>query len=133
MMLRFPLAALAFVPFGVHADTIPCTHRYIDSKVREFFNFVQEKPDVKTGVQATKLEDAREIRQAKLTDYNMLVRYCEGRLRLSNGEMLQARFRVGSREDYKRERAEDLQICWEDTTYGETSVIDQSLGCKADK
>ena len=130
MLLRLAFAAFALMPFKAEADTIPCTHRYVDSKVREFFNYIQEKPEVKTGVRAIKIEDARETRQHNLTEQNLLIRYCEGKLRLDNEAVLQVYFRVGSREGYKRDRAEDIQACWDDKKYGLVQAIDQNLGCK---
>jgi hypothetical protein len=118
------------MPLAAQGDTIPCAHRYVDAKVREVFNYAQEKPDVKSGIRAVKLEDVQEISQKTLSEANMLIRYCEGRLRLDNGDIIRVHVRVESREDYKRDRAEDLQACWNDVRYGEVQVPDQSLGCK---
>ena len=129
MLLHLAFAAFVLMPLAAQAETIPCTHRYADLKVREFFNYIQEKPDVKTGVRAIRLEEAREIRQHKLAGPNMLIRYCEGKLRLDNGAVLQTYFRLGSREDYKRDRAEDIQTCWNEEKYGSAQIIDQNLWC----
>ena len=131
MLLYLAFAAFVLMPLAAQAETIPCTHRYADLKVREFFNYIQETPDVKTGVRAIKLEETQEIRQHKLTDPNMLIRYCEGELRLNNEAVLQIYFRLGSREGYKRDRAEDIQTCWNEKKYGSAQTIDQSLGCNS--
>ena len=128
MLLHLAFAAFALMPLAAQAETIPCMHRYADLKVREFFNYIQEKPNVKTGVRALKLEEAREIRQHQLTHPNMLIRYCEGKLCLDNEAVLQIYFRLGSREDYKRDRAEDIQACWNEKKYGSAQTIDQNLG-----
>jgi len=130
MLGRLSVGMLAFLlPLKLHADTIPCGHRYAEAKARNLFKFVQQKPDLNTGVTASRLIEIQEVRQARLEEYGMLVRYCEGILLLDNGDRLKIHYRLGSRDAYKADRAEDIQICWQNTKYGVVDVPDQSLGC----
>jgi len=125
------LLASSLSPMIAQADTIPCTHRYVETKLRELFNYVQTKPEVNTGARALKLEQAKEVRQGRLIEQNLFIRYCEGYLRIDQDTVLKIYFRVASREDYKRDRAEDIQACWNDKKFGQVHPIDQSLGCSA--
>src|SRR3954469_10079399 len=95
------------------AATIPCEHRYAQTKVLDIFNYVQEKPQVRTGIKAVRLNDLKEVREARSGEFNMLVRYCRGILDLDNGERVPVVFRVASRDSYKAQRAEDVQACWD--------------------
>ena len=130
MLRRLSVGMLAFLlPLKLHADTIPCDHRFAEAKARDLFKFVQQKPEVNTGVTASRLVEIQEVRQARLEDHGMLVRYCGGILLLDNGDRLKIHYRLGSRDTYKSDRAEDIQICWRNTKYGVVDVPDQSLGC----
>jgi hypothetical protein len=130
MLFRFASVAFALSLSIARADTVPCTHRFVETKVREYFNYVQAKPDVNTGVRAVNLEGVREVRQHRLSEPDVLIRYCAGNLRLDRDLLVPVHFRVASRSDYKRDRAEDIQTCWADPKYGAGQAIDQSLGCK---
>ena len=112
------------------SDTIPCTHRYAEAKVMEIFNYIQSRPETKTEVKALKLGEVTETAAKHLDEIDMLSRYCTGVLDLSNGKKINIRFKLASRESYRRERAEDLEACWDDRNYGRTSVRDKHLGCE---
>lgn len=112
---------------AARADTIPCDHRHVASKVREFFDHVQA--DRKTGFKAGALEGAREVGQEKLPENVALRRFCEANLKVEGGETIVVYVTVTSREGYKKDRAEDVQTCWENKKYGEPAVIGASSGC----
>src|SRR4051812_4977887 len=114
-MFRWLITVGLLLPFNAMSETIPCGHRYAATKVRETFNITQAQTG--TAVRATELEDARETGQTTISEH-MLVRYCEGSLRLNSGEIVQVIFRLASRADYKRERAEDVQVCWRNKKFG---------------
>jgi hypothetical protein len=126
-VLPWMFAILAVGAGAARADTIPCNHRYVTSKVREFFNYVQN--DRKTGFKAVALDGAKEVGQDKLPEHPALRRFCEANLKVEGGEAVLVYITVTSREGYKKDRAEDVQACWENKKYGEPAVVGASSGC----
>lgn len=127
MTILRALPWLVALTAAAHADTIPCDHKYVASKTREFFDYVQQSR--KTGFKSVRLEGAKEVGQEKLPDVGALRRFCEASLTVDGGEAVAVYITVTSREGYKKDRAEDVQACWENKKYGEPSVIGASSGC----
>jgi hypothetical protein len=96
----------------------------------EIFNYIQSRPETKTEVRALKLREVSETANQYVEGIDMLSRYCIGILDLSNGKKINIRFKLASRASYRRERAEDLEACWDDRNYGGISVRDKHLDCE---
>ena len=112
---------------AAHADTVPCSHRSVEKKTLEFFNYVQVSR--KTGARGVALEGAREIATERLPENQALRRYCEAELRIDGGDRVHVYIAVTSRDTFKKDRAEDVQSCWEAPRYGEPAVIGAASGC----
>lgn len=121
------LAVTVCAAAAARADTIPCGHKYVASKTRELFDFVQRSR--KTGFKSVALESAKEVGQETIAEQGALRRFCEGSLKVDDGESLLVYIAVTSRAAYKKDRAEDVQACWENKKYGEPAVIGAASGC----
>ena len=124
-----PLALLLVMTSApaVRADTVPCTHRLVAKKALEFFNYVQTSR--KTGFHGASLEGQRETAQEVMAAEKALRRFCEADVLVDGGDRVHVWFAVTSRDDFKKDRPEDVQACWETPRYGEPAVIGAKSGC----
>jgi hypothetical protein len=125
--MRVMTLALLLAAPSVWADTVPCTHRTVASRVLQFFDDVQRSR--KTGAHGVALEGATETGREAMAENQATRRYCEAELRTEGGDRVKVFIAVTSRDAFKKDRPEDVQSCWEEARFGVPAVIGAASGC----